>query len=334
MTKTSDPIGPFRFRFTLFDVVTEERDRQLIMKLGLKMQVVDLDHIRYLYYRDLRDQEMSEITVAQGEGDSLKRVRLYADLKDEGFLSMWRYLVSQNPDADISSKPIREAYTLMGSQNQPWRAVAAVMSVGVLLIALFQIPLLLHALDSGRAHLDLERAYVGGDSPYASTTQPLSTQSKNIVFSGWIDLSQSWGHHLSSQTVKDRSQPQNLLTATQEVELIAPLYPASTEGEAPPQVALLVHAYGDEAVKILKDSSVLQREGVVRDIWWEGLGDHARRGLSQRGLKLTQHVKLIEVGAISTQRRDDLIVYLSTIGALALMTLFITLYLKPPHFKA
>ena len=35
------------------------------MKLGLKMQVIDLDQIRYLYYRDLRDQEMSEITVAR-----------------------------------------------------------------------------------------------------------------------------------------------------------------------------------------------------------------------------------------------------------------------------
>ena len=82
---------------------------------------------------------------------------------------------------------------------------------------------------------------------------------------------------------------------------------------------------------ILKDPGVLRERGCPRYLV-EGLEITRDEGF-ERGLKLSQHVKLIDIGEISTQRRR-LIVYLSTIGVLALMTLFIALYLKPPNFKA
>lgn len=307
----------FIFKFTVFEVIAQAFNRQLVVKFGLKTSVIQLDAIRYLYFRDLKDQKMSEITVAVSKGQRLRRVRIYADLKEERFLDLWHYLKDQNPEADISGLPTIEAYRLMGSKNYPWLAVAGVMCLGVLLVAVLGTPLLRHGLDQGTMNLDLERSY----QRLESSSQERA--SLNVTFRGWIDMERAW-------RLKERQGSYS------EIKIVAPVYPSSIDTQASPlpQTKFVVLARNDEALQLLKQTGVIEMQGVLRTIWWEGLGSLAAQKLRENGAVLSPQTELIELGEIKEKRRDDLVMYLMSVGVLSLITLVTTLYLKPPSYSS
>ena len=300
----------FIFKFTVFEVVAEALNHQMVIRFGLKTSVFQLDAIRYLYFRDLKDQKMSEITVAVSSGPKFKRTRIYADIDEESFHDLWHYLKEISPDADISGLPIDEAYQLMGSRNLPWLAVSGVMSIGVLLVALFSIPLLIHGFDQGQEQLDLERAYQLQQSPQNLT-------SRNLTFRGWVDLERAWRYE----------DQQGSYT---ELKLVVPIYPPSIHGQQElPPARFFVLARDHLAHRLVEQPAVIMREGVLRNIWWEGLGNLAYQKLKKNGVNISLNPELIELGEIKVKRRDDLMMYLTSVGVLSLITLIITLYLKP-----
>ena len=311
-----DDSAQFIFKFTVFEVVAQVFNRQMIVKFGLKTSVIQLDAIRYLYFRDLKDQKMSEITVAVSRRDKLRRVRIYADLKEDRFQDLWHYLKGQNPEADISGLPITEAYRVMGSSNHPWLAISSVMSIAVLLVAVLSSPLLRHGLDKGRIQLDLEHIY------HHAQTNDTPRSSRNVQFQGWIDIEHAWrlkegqGNHT-------------------ELKLVAPIYPHSIkkgQGVLPP-ARVVVSARNDQAMRLVEHPGHMMREGILRNIWWEGLGSTAHQKLKKSGVNVNPNVELIEVGEIKKKRRDDLIMYLTSVGVLSFITLLITLYLKPSKYS-
>ena len=205
---SEDESVKFIFRFTVFEVIAQVFNRQMVIKFGLKTSVIQLDAIRYLYFRDLKDQKMSEITVAASHKNTLRRTRIYADMGEESFEDLWHYLKRNNPDADISGLPTTEAYQLMGSRNYPWLAVSGVMSVAVLLVALLGSPLLRHGLDQGKIGLDLEQAY------HHTWDQASVETSRNVTFRGWVDLEHAWRFVEKQGSYND-------------LKLVAPIYPAA-----------------------------------------------------------------------------------------------------------
>ena len=306
----------FIFRFTVFEVVAQVFNRQMVIKFGLKTSVIQLDAIRYLYFRDLKDQKMSEITVAVSRGDKLRRVRIYADIKEDRFLDLWNYLKQHNSDADISGLPIAEAYRIMGSKNNPWLAISSVMSIGVLLVAVLSSPLLFHGLDQGLTQLDLEHVY------HHTANHDQSPPSRNVRFQGWIDLEHAWRLRETQGGYTD-------------LKIVAPIYPLSIKkerGDLPP-ARFVVSARNDQALHLAEHPENMIREGILRTIWWEGLGSLAYQKLKKSGVDVSPKVELIEVGEIKQKRRDDLIMYLTSVGVLSLITLIITLYLKPSKYS-
>ena len=308
------------FRYTIFDVIVQIKQGHIIAKMGMKTHVIPIDDLEYMYKRHIRQQGVYELTLAFNRDHKMKRARLYSDLHQEGFDSLWSHLQWSKPEADISHLNEREAYAQMGSHDLPWVVIPSLMAIGVLLLALIGAPLLMHGLDRGSWDLNLHTIY---QSPELLN----NPQSHNVSFSGHLDLERSL------QIIEGKGKDQKK-------HLIIPLYPplsASTnqsnqENTASSDevlIALSLRGRGlNELDKLMQGG---ESRGILRNIWWEGLGHQARRSLIGQGVTLSPKLCLIEVGV---KRRDDLQLYLTFVGLFTGLTLLAALYLKPVKYTS
>lgn len=313
MQDTQREATRYTFQFTVFKVDARVRgDQKLVVQMGMKTVVVELSQIKYLYRRELKEQGMSELTIAtenpKDRSKKLKRARLYADRGQAGFDDLWRYLTHLHPIANISHETFDVASERMGSQNKPWVAIPLVMSLGALLVIIVATPLLIHGIEKSKWSVDVASLY---QDPASLLTPP----SHQVELRGWVNLDQG-------------VTPASTFTSSAPNQLSAPLYPeVSKEAEALP-VALLIITARDRALAKLRANPSGTHQGILRSIAWEGLGDNTRKSLIKRGVLLTPMVYLVELGATS---RDDLTLYCALIFMLTSVIILVWLYLKPAY---
>lgn len=312
----SDPT--YTFRYTLFDVIVQLKKNHLIAKMGMKTYVIPIDSIELIYKRHIKHQSVFELTIAFRRDKKLKRARLYSDPHQEDFEALWAELLWLRPHADISMLNPKEAYAKMGSHDLPWIAVPSVMICGVLLLAVIGAPLLIHGTDRGQWKLELSEVY---QKPELLK----NPKSYNVSVAG----SAAMDHSLTLVEGKG---------VDTQTHIILPLYPLNSNSLAETQeepkrdrellVALSLRGKGLSRLDQIREGKAV--DGILRSIWWEGLGHQAKRGLIDKGVKLSPDLVLIEVGV---KRRDDLQIYLMFISILLGVTLLVALYLKPYTVK-
>ena len=322
----------YTFRYTLFDVVVQLKQSHLIAKMGIKTHVIPIEEIEFLYRRHIKQQGVYELTIAFRRDQKLKRARLYSDPHQEDFDALWDELLWLKPEANISHLNLRESFSKMGSHDLPWLVIPSLMASTVLLLSILGAPLLIHGLDQGHWRIDLERIY---QDPSLLKQPP----SHNISIEGLPALDRSF-------TLMEGSGE------TTQPHILIPLYPKSTaasylplasdKAESASQMNVDAPHYAEgEALVVLslrgRSLTKLDQikngesvEGILRTIWWEGLGYQSRRGLLKSGAKLSPEVSLIEVGV---KRRDDLQIYVLFVCLLSGLTLLVALYLKPYQIR-
>lgn len=323
----------FSFRFTIFEVSAMIKAGRLIVHQGMKTSVVELDQIRYIYARDMRERELSELTIASEHQGKLKRARIYADCGSSGFDALRAYLIALNPSSDISKLPLKAAYQKMGSRNIPWIAIPSVMAIGTLLIALFTSPLLIHGLDTGHETLNLDALYKEANSGQAIKEVRETLTSRHVTLNGWLDTAHAWSSSGDAgaslfyrPSISEQARPQ----VSSDHKLFVPVYPQALEASADRPPARLVITVTGEGASRLLESSHHQHTGILRDLVWEGIGWRARQGLNESGVTLSEGALIIELGVT---RRDDLFVYLMIVGLFSVMTWLVFMYLKPPRLS-
>ena len=300
----------YLFRYTIFEVEVLIKREHLFAKMGMKTHVVPLQHLCAIYRRDLKSQGIYELTIAFKKEGRLKRARLYADKGEEGFDSLFSYLQWLKPESDISHLPETEAYAQMGSRDLPWIVIPSLMALGVLLLALIGAPLLIHGLDQGVWIMDVNEVY---QSPEQLNDPP----SRNVTFAGLLDLDRAF------RMIEGKG-------VDQKVHIIAPLFPTKDPEVTTRSAVTLVSLRGRGLEQLDHIKSGKSAQGVLRNVWWEGIGEQAKRGLKEQGVSLSPHATLIEVGVT---RRDDLNVYLSFVSLFSLVTALAALYLKPVNYR-
>lgn len=305
---SSDPT--YHFRYTIFDVDVLIKREHIIAKMGIKTHVIPLANLLAIYRRDLKSQGVLELTIAFKHKQRLKRARLYADWGEESFDAFFNYLLWLKPEANISHLSQSDAYAQMGSKNLPWVVIPSLMMFSVLMLALIGAPLLLHGLDKGS--WDVEMAEI-----YQSPKALLNPSSRNLNFSGQLDLDRAL------RLIEGKGVDQKL-------QIIAPIFPKETS-DLTDQTALILVALrgrGIEQLDAIRNGKVAS--GILRNLWWEGVGQQAKRGLKQQGVILSPNVSLIEVGVT---QRDDLNVYLSFVSLFSILTALTAFYLRPVKYQ-
>ena len=299
----------YHFRYNIFNVEIEFKDNQLTVQMGIKVHVINLDTLFAVYRRDLKSQAASELTLAYRHKNKIKRARIYADLGETEFELFCQNLKRIKRGIDISDLPQRQAYEHMGSKDQPWLVVLALMGLSIILLSVLGLPLLLHGLDHGKWSVSINDIY---QNPSLLNQPP----SRNLSFSGQLDLSQALtiieGHGEDAQK-----------------QIIAPIYPTKPQKRVE-TVLVLVSLKGRSITKLKSLQKGEVNQGVLRNIWWEGLGEQNKLKLRAKGLSISEQTVLIEMGIT---RRDDLQLYLSFIIILSLFTAVTVLYLKPVTYK-
>ena len=299
----------YHFRYNIFNVEIEFKDNQLTVQMGIKVHVINLDTLFAIYRRDLKSQAASELTLAYRHKNKIKRARIYADLGEPKFELFYQALKRIKRGLDISDLPQKQAYEHMGSKDQPWLVVLGLMGLSIILLSILGLPLLLHGLDYGKWSVSIDDIY---QTPSLLNQPP----SRNINFSGQLDLSQALtlidGHGEEAQK-----------------QIIAPIYPLTRQKEDE-TVLVLVSLKGRSITKLKSLQKGEVNQGVLRNIWWEGLGEQNKLKLKAKDLSISEQTVLIEMGIT---RRDDLQLYLSFIFILSLFTAITVLYLKPVTYK-
>ena len=299
----------YHFRYSIFNVELEFQETQLVVQMGIKAHVINLTTLFALYRRDLKSQGISELTLAFKHKNKIKRARIYADRGEAEFDAFVDALKALKPNIDISDLPEKKAYEHMGSQDQPWLVILGLMSFSIVLIAILGLPLLLHGLDHGQWKLPLAEVY---QNPKLLNQGP----SRNLIFSGHLDLEQAL------TLIEGKGDEQ-------QKQIVAPLYPKAVQSKKQPAVVLV--SLKGRALKHLNSLQQGQvQQGILRNIWWEGLGEQTKLKLKEKGVKISDQSVLIEMGIT---QRDDLQLYLSFILALSLFTTIAVLYLKPVNYK-
>ncbi len=303
----SPGVGPpetsFRFRYTVFVVDARVEGDKLVSKTGLKMVVVPLERLQLLYVHAPREREHQELVLCyRGRKDRLKRARIFADRDEPGFTALIDFLLARRPEIDLRGVPAEEAFRRMGAVEASHVVLPLIMGLGWLMLALFFGPLIIHGLDT---------------APRLSTTvqalaehgPPVGT--RNLRVQGRIAPEQGW----RSVTKVD----QRLGSISVWLPLVGPKWAPEDEVD----VILYGRGLTDEDVAALP--GLRSFDGVLRTVWWEGLGASARKGLIEGGARLSpQRVLVLDYGA---RPRDDLKLSLGILGLIGAMVLATTILL-------
>ena len=314
LTSSKDSKEPdqkiYQFRYTLFRVIVVLKSNQFAIQIGIKAYVINLNDLFAIYRRDLKSQGVSELTLAYKHNKKIKRARIYADKGEEEFEAFHQDLKKLKPGIDISDLPEKKAYAQMGTQDQPWLVVLGLMGCSVILLAILGLPLLIHGLDQGEWT-------VTSDDIYQNPSILDQAPSRNLNFSGRLNLKKAL---IIVEGKGDDEQKQ----------IIAPMYPTDKQLSSLPALILVsIKGRALKRVSSLEQGKVNQ--GILRNIWWEGLGETNKLKLKEGGLNISQQAVLIEMGIT---QRDDLQLYLGFIAILSFFTTITVLHLKPATYNA
>ncbi|MEE2644753.1 MAG: hypothetical protein VYD19_07450 [Myxococcota bacterium] len=303
MSSTSAQRLRFEFRYTIFSQRAELSERQLIVKSSTRTTIVPLAGIELLWLGISEGNEQQELLIAYRDlKRRLKRARVYADLEEPGFAALIDALIRRQPEIDQRALSREDAYARSGAQALSWLALPTLMGLGILTLAVGLSPLLRHGLDRGERTLSLQTLI---DAPKG--------ESRNLKLSSFEPLDPYQIREVSAQGGD-----------AELIRLWIPVRPKGAPLALESQVILSLKGYDDASIQAQLQSEHV--DGVLRDIWWEGLSAGRRQQLTDQGLRITVPALLVEVGA---KPRHDLTLFFLLIGALSLLTGAVWSYLRP-----
>lgn len=298
-TSTPNDENIFRFRFTLFVVDAKIEDDRLEAKTGIKTISVPLSRLQHLYVHTPRDAQVSELLLSYLHKGRLKRVRLYSDPGEPNFERLVKALLARRPDIDIGHLEVHEAYVRLGSRELEWLVIPAVMGLGVLIVTLLFAPMLIHGFDGGHTEVTVAQLAEG---------ESLDTHHLTVV--GRADV---------KRMVRIDPRPG---VEQRRVGVWMPLVAEGAPPEAPVDVILETRIDPDTLDEF---AAAEKHQGILRNIWWEGLDGAQKKTLIASGIQLSSDVKLFHEGV---RPRDELTLSLSIVGFMFFILVTVTVVLR------
>ena len=289
----------YKFRYTILQVEVKIRDGALLTRMGIKEIHIPLDAIEHVYLDNRKERDSNELIISyKGRRGRLRRARLFADHGEEGLYTLYNDLLDARPSAAIVTLNPDEAYLVLGSKPSDWAAIPLVMLAAFAFVALACTPLFIHGLDDGLVEIHID-----------SLTRVPNLSSRNILVDG--------GRVAVDHSVQEKpaeGEDPDLVTVW------APLVSPAWTAEVSVDVLVQFRLRDLDAVLAKK-----QLDGVVRDVWWEGVTARVRRELKEKGIALTDRVMLIEA---QVHGSDDLKLAYLILGVLAVPMLGVALTLR------
>ena len=292
----------FRFTYTVFNVMARLEGDRLQVQMGIRQIDIHLDRLQHLFVDDRKSRESVELILSYvTKSGKLKRSRIFSDHGEAGFAAFVEAILERRPEIDIRGVDVSTAYERMGSRSLEWFAIPLVMFVGLVIVAVVCTPMLIHGLDTERTTIDIT----------STSTQP-ATRTVRILGGRLI---------LQSAVTDTRATAGGDENASVWIPLVPPKW---TEGD---EVRVVVQVLGKHLGKLQPGEAV---EGLLRDVWWEGLDARRRREFKQGGVRTAHDAWLVDASATP---RDDLGIAVLILGVLG--TIFagvtLTLILRRPR---
>lgn len=287
----------FAFRYTVFNVAATLDATHLQARSGMRTVVVPIARLQQLYVRDDRRADHVELLLTHHDAKGrLKRARLFADKKEPGFDALIEALLARRPEADVRHLSTSEAYQLSGSKELEWLALPVVMLVGWAILALLFSPLIRHGFDSGQATVEV-----------AAFAEPHALPSRNVTVRGRL---------LPGSALKGNGKAAiNTPGGEGNADVWwVPLVPADWQPGEAVYAVLKVRRQSPAALKRLAEGDAF--DGILRNIWWEGLSERRHTAFHKRGVALASSAVLIEHEA---SRRSDLVIAGALLGGLLVL---------------
>lgn len=248
---------------------------RLTMKMGLRKLDAPLASLRHLYVLDHGPQAGHELMLSHEPSPGKNKVfRITASHGDPELQRLIEALVALRPEIDIRSMASQAAYRMMGATNVT-KIVAWVMPIAFTLIFVVMFaPWLLHGIDGGKDEID------------ASTfnSADFDLDSRNVTVSN--------GHFLFEQALTIETTSDGSTT----VEWAIPIVGSEWKAGDPVHLVLKTHELSaDEAQHLDLEHGI---DGVVRNIFWEGLPDDEKGYFTNNfSLNLADDVQEVEYTA-------------------------------------
>lgn len=292
----------FDFRYALLSARATLTEGQLIIKMGIKTIIVPMATLEQLHVHCPRGAGHQELLLAYRTGrGKLKRARAFADAEQPGFDGLIRALLDRRPEIDRRGLTQQQAWVEMGSKPAVWYALPLVMVAAWLLIAGLFTPMWIHGFDTGHVVLD-------ADEIHGETVDG----TRNLTVLGTLKADYSTAVKVAADDKLD--------TSTYRIALVGGAW---RPGDP---VRVVVEARGLKGDGLDQLMAAERFDGVLRNIWWEGLDEATFAALKEKGATIAPDAQLLQLGADST---DDRTIAFAVLAALALVIAAVTLSLRP-----
>ncbi|MEE2786307.1 MAG: hypothetical protein VX589_03145 [Myxococcota bacterium] len=297
----------FRFQYAIFTVDARLTESQLEVKMGIRHIIVPMKRLKHVYVDDRKTRESVELIIAYlTPKGKVARARIFSNHKEPGFLALVDALLADRPDADLRGKTVDDAYEKMGSKQLEWIVIPGLMAAGFVLTCIFCTPLWIHGFDSGQVTT----------TPSALTKGPLP-DTRNLQLRNVKSL-------MVSAIIESRMNEAGQETGWTYV----PVVDADATETSPIELVVQVRANDTPAFQAVEQNRVLQ--GMIRNVWWEGLSAAQRRAFVAKDVRLSPTVLVFEVGVTP---RDDLLLAIFILGIMGLPMLGVTFVLGRRELK-
>lgn len=301
-----EPLGAtpdrvFEFRYTVFNVSARLDARRFEVRAGVRTMAAPVDRLQHLYVHVDPERGVDELLLSYAApGGRLKRIRVFADAGEGGFTRLVDALLAARPDIDIRHLERREAWDRTGSRELDRWVLPGMMAVAIAALALMFAPRVLHGFDRGEATISAA-ALARGERP----------ETRNLIVEGRLLID---GAHFAEHDPERAGE-----ATTAWIPLVGPDHGATEP------VGALLEVRNRTRADILALAERARFEGLLRDIWWEGLDGRRRAAMEKQGLRLAPEVAVVEFGA---SPGSDLAIALGVVGLLTAMMLGVTLALR------
>lgn len=249
------------------------------VKQGIRTFRVPFAQVRHFYVQRTGAGQYETLLVATEPAPGKKKIfRFYANAGQPQFHALASALAARVPHADRRALSPKDAMKAMGARDVETITILVICLLIPLIIGFALIPKLIHGLDDGKARVKLSQLEKGK-----------ALDSHNVAISGGVVAADK---ALSVTTVSKR----NGVETGRSTKFYVPLVSKNWDESDPVKVVLETKELSSSEMSKLEDADVV--EGIVRDVWWEGLGSKQADYLRDKmHLKLDKDVILVEYKA-------------------------------------
>lgn len=300
-----EPLGArqrtFEFRYTVFTVSARLEEGRIEVRAGVRTSAAPIDRLQHLHVHRDAARGVDELLLSYAlPGGRLRRIRVFADSGEAGFDALVDALLDRRPDIDIRELDRREAWDRTGSRELDRIVLPGMMALAIIALGVIFSPRVLHGFDRGEATISAS-ALAAGERP----------DTRNLAVEG---------RALLDETLFAEQDPDRMAEPT---TAWLPLVGPDWRPGAP--IGVLLEVRNRTRADILAIAEQQTFDGILRNIWWEGLDQRRRAAFEKQGLALAPDVALVELGATPG---SDLAIAFGVIGLLGTMMLGVMLALR------